>query len=66
MAPVSFDMRESFTLLGIFNAEDIKAAHIVPKSLNGDEIAHLFGVEELVPEDPRNGKNQAPISLALL
>ncbi|CEJ59617.1 hypothetical protein PMG11_08234 [Penicillium brasilianum] len=42
-------------ILGVFNAEDIKAAHIVPKSLNGDEMAHLFGVEELVAEDPRNG-----------
>lgn len=53
-------------VLGIFNAEDIKAAHIVPKSLNGDEIAHLFGVKELVPEDPRNGKIQVPVSLALV
>jgi glycyl-tRNA synthetase beta subunit len=51
-------------VLGVFNAEDIKAAHIVPKSLNGDEIAHLFGVEELVPEDPRNGKIHAPFSPA--
>ncbi|KAJ5905247.1 uncharacterized protein N7473_002163 [Penicillium subrubescens] len=41
-------------VLGKFDAKDIKAAHVVPKSLSVDEIAHLFGVEELVPEDPRN------------
>ncbi|KAL4788728.1 hypothetical protein BJX76DRAFT_3880 [Aspergillus varians] len=33
----------------------VKAAHIVPKSLSGDELAHLFGVGEILLEDPRNG-----------
>jgi hypothetical protein len=47
-------------VLGKFDATDIKAAHVVPKSLRGDEIAHLFGVKELVSEDPRNGKHPSP------
>lgn len=45
-------------VLGKFDAKDLKAAHVVPKCLSSvDEIAHLFGVEELVPEDPRNCKH---------
>ncbi|KOS39279.1 hypothetical protein ACN38_g9889 [Penicillium nordicum] len=34
----------------------VKAAHLVPKSLTADEVAHLFGVGEVVLSDPRNGK----------
>lgn len=34
----------------------VKAAHIVPKILTGDEIAHLFGDEESVFVDRRNGE----------
>ncbi|KAK2762298.1 hypothetical protein FQN54_001308 [Arachnomyces sp. PD_36] len=34
---------------------DIKAAHIVPKLLNGDELSFLFGVGKLVLSDRRNG-----------
>lgn len=37
-------------------AEDIEAAHLVPKSLHGDELAFLFGVREILLADPRNGK----------
>ncbi|KAJ5364218.1 uncharacterized protein N7496_009931 [Penicillium cataractarum] len=41
-------------VLGKFDAKDIKAAHVVPKSLSTDEIAPLFGVRQLVAKDPRN------------
>ncbi|EEQ32089.1 hypothetical protein McanCB56680_005637 [Microsporum canis] len=37
------------------DSDNIKAAHIVPKALRGDELKHLFGVGEVVLEDPRNG-----------
>ncbi|KAL3465565.1 hypothetical protein BJX64DRAFT_285496 [Aspergillus heterothallicus] len=33
----------------------VKAAHIVPKLLTGNELAHLFGDEESVFDDKRNG-----------
>ncbi|KAL8686324.1 MAG: hypothetical protein Q9218_007185 [Villophora microphyllina] len=32
----------------------VKAAHIVPKALKGDELSYLFGVGEAVLSDPRN------------
>jgi len=35
--------------------EVVKAAHIVPKGLGGEEIAFLFGESEFVLKDPRNG-----------
>lgn len=38
-----------------FIADDVKAAHIVPKSLTGEEISYLFGGEIVVSLDPRNG-----------
>ncbi|KAJ5384009.1 hypothetical protein N7517_001920 [Penicillium concentricum] len=41
-------------LTGNWDPADIKAAHLVPKSLSGDEIAHLFGVETLVLSNPSN------------
>lgn len=34
----------------------IKAAHIVPKSLTDEEVAHLFNQKEINNMDPRNGK----------
>ncbi|KAJ5578387.1 uncharacterized protein N7459_007351 [Penicillium hispanicum] len=33
---------------------NVKAAHLVPKSFTADEVAHLFGVGEVVLSDPRN------------
>jgi hypothetical protein len=33
----------------------VKCAHLVPKSLESDELAYLFGVRETVLSDPRNG-----------
>lgn len=36
-------------------SQDVKAAHIVPKSLTSQELAYLYGVEEVVLNDPRNG-----------
>ncbi|KAF9253734.1 hypothetical protein DTO027I6_2749 [Penicillium roqueforti] len=41
-------------VIGSTDAKSIKAAHLVPKSLRGDEIAHLFGVGAIVSSDPRN------------
>lgn len=34
----------------------VKAAHLVPKSLSHAEVSHIFGVEDGVLTDPRNGK----------
>ncbi|KFY68859.1 hypothetical protein V496_00742 [Pseudogymnoascus sp. VKM F-4515 (FW-2607)] len=33
----------------------VKCAHIVPKSLESDELSYLFGAREAVLSDPRNG-----------
>lgn len=33
----------------------MKAAHLVPKSLQSDELSYLFGVGEIDLNDPRNG-----------
>jgi hypothetical protein len=35
--------------------ELVKCAHLVPKSLESDELAYLFGVRETVLSEPRNG-----------
>ena len=37
--------------------KNIKAAHLVPKSMTPKEVSHLFGVSDGVLDDPRNGKN---------
>ncbi|KAJ5567513.1 hypothetical protein N7535_006819 [Penicillium sp. DV-2018c] len=45
-------------VLGFFlPAPSVKAAHLVPKSLSHAEVSHIFGVQDGVPSDPRNGKN---------
>ncbi|KAI9371257.1 hypothetical protein BJX61DRAFT_512154 [Aspergillus egyptiacus] len=41
-------------VLGFLPREQIKVAHLVPKSLSGEELAHLFGVGEMPAYDPRN------------
>ena len=33
----------------------VKCAHLVPKSLESDELAYLFGVRETILSEPRNG-----------
>lgn len=38
-----------------FASEAMKAAHLVPKSLQSDELSYLFGVGEIDLNDPRNG-----------
>jgi hypothetical protein len=43
-------------LSGWLPKERIKAAHLVPKCLHGDELTFLFGVGEVVLSDPRNGR----------
>lgn len=35
----------------------VKAAHIVPKGLSAEKIAHIFGQQDEVITDPRNGKS---------
>lgn len=40
-------------LTGVWPSRDIKAAHLVPKSMSADELCDLFGVGELVLSDPR-------------
>lgn len=40
----------------------VKASHIVPKSLQSDELSYLFGVGEAVLSDPRNGMFSTSIS----
>ncbi|KAJ9252121.1 hypothetical protein DTO207G8_4954 [Paecilomyces variotii] len=51
--------REEFAaychLTGWEDSGCVKAAHLVPKSLAGEEIGYLFGTKELVRFDPRNG-----------
>ncbi|KAK2753650.1 hypothetical protein FQN55_000013 [Onygenales sp. PD_40] len=48
--------REAYChLTGWWLADDIKAAHLVPKSLSGDELSFLFGVREAVLSDSKNG-----------
>ncbi|KAI9369358.1 hypothetical protein BJX61DRAFT_536488 [Aspergillus egyptiacus] len=43
-------------VLGMFlPSAEVKAAHLVPKSLSGDEISFLFGAGEAVLSDCRNG-----------
>lgn len=43
-------------LMGWLDMSTIKCAHLVPKSLSGPELAHIFGVEEDdVLYNPRNG-----------
>ncbi|ELR02835.1 hypothetical protein VC83_08296 [Pseudogymnoascus destructans] len=42
-------------LTGWHDAEFVKCAHIVPKSLESDELAYLFGVRETVLSESRNG-----------
>jgi hypothetical protein len=45
-------------VLGFFlPASTVKAAHVVPKSLSQAEVSHIFGVQDGVLSDPRNGKN---------
>lgn len=46
--------------------ELVKAAHLVPKLLTGNELAFLFGVKELILHDPKNGLSlHGKIELAL-
>ncbi|KAJ5504113.1 hypothetical protein N7463_006987 [Penicillium fimorum] len=39
----------------ILPQKNIKAAHLVPKSMTSKEVSHLFGVSDGVLGDPRNG-----------
>ena len=37
--------------------KNIKAAHLIPKSMTSKEVSHLFGVNDGVFGDPRNSEN---------
>ena len=45
--------------------DNVKTAHLVPKTLCGEELAYLFGVDEVVLSDPRNGKCPLPTRVAV-
>jgi hypothetical protein len=51
-------------LTGWWNAEMVKVAHLVPKSLSGEEVSYLFGVGEIVLSDPRNSMNHLILLLS--
>lgn len=38
-----------------FEKENVKAAHLVPKSLSPEELSFIFGADEIVASNPRNG-----------
>jgi len=42
-------------LTGWLPEKQVKCAHLVPKSLESDELAYLFGVRETILSEPRNG-----------
>ena len=42
-------------LTGWQTLEDVKAAHIVPKSLESSELSYLFGANEVMLSDGNNG-----------
>jgi hypothetical protein len=46
-------------LTGWQDLSTVKCAHLVPKSLESDELFYLFGVRDAVLSDPRNGKPPA-------
>jgi hypothetical protein len=52
-------------LTGWWNADMVKVAHLVPKSLSGEEVSYLFGVGEIVLSDPRNSKDLNHLILLL-
>lgn len=54
--PSSGRDKETFChLLGWKEAVVVRAAHIVPQSLDGESLVHLFGTELEPAKDPRNG-----------
>jgi hypothetical protein len=42
-------------LTGWLPEKQVKCAHLVPKSLESDELAYIFGVRETVLSEPRDG-----------
>jgi hypothetical protein len=47
-------------LTGWLPGKQIKCAYIVPKSLESDELAYLFGAREAALSEPRNGMFTSP------
>lgn len=42
------------SLVGWCDSNDVKASHIVPRILKSEELAQLYGVDEMVLECPQN------------
>jgi hypothetical protein len=47
-------------LTGWLPEKQVKCVYLVPKSLESDELAYLFGVREAVLSEPRNGMFVSP------
>ena len=47
-------------LTGWLPEKSVKCAHLVPKSLESDELAYLFGVREAILSEPRYGMSTSP------
>jgi len=56
----NLDRRLWCPLTGWHPEERVKAAHLVPKSLQGPELSNLFGVGEAILSEPRNGEFSSP------
>lgn len=48
-----------------WQSKDVKATHIVPKSLESEELAYMFGAGELNLSEPRNGIYSIYLSIYL-
>ncbi|CAG8092718.1 unnamed protein product [Penicillium salamii] len=49
------ERRSGVTFLRMFiSKESVKAAHIIPKKLDREQLAHLFGDEDWEPSQPQN------------
>jgi hypothetical protein len=55
------DIEKYCHLTGWQPEKQVKCAHLVPKSLESDELAYLFGVREAVLSEPRNGMFLVPL-----
>lgn len=43
-------------VLGWLPSKEVRAAHLVPKSLDEISVAHLFGAGAVTIDDPRNSE----------
>ncbi|KOS36164.1 hypothetical protein ACN38_g13125 [Penicillium nordicum] len=50
----SVSVSSKISIGGFFDKKSVKAAHVVPKSLDQEELAHIFGDEDVVISLPQN------------